>query len=160
PTRRSSDLFGLRFEEAARRMERCLQEFRVRGVKTNIPFLLNLVTNPDFLGGRVTTRFIDETPALLHLATRRDRATKLLVYLGEMIVNRAESPAPLSGDAATRVGERSAPLADSRRGVAGGGIPPGTRDKLRELGPERFATWLREQKRLLITDTTMRDAHH
>src|SRR5207244_11453139 len=66
---------GLRFVDAARRMERCLQEFRVRGVKTNIPFLLNLVTHPDFLSGRFTTRFLDETPALFQLPTRQDRAT-------------------------------------------------------------------------------------
>ena len=60
-------------------MERVLQEFRVRGVKTNMPFLLNLITNPEFLAGTVTTRFLDETPALFHFAARQDRATKLLV---------------------------------------------------------------------------------
>src|SRR5579871_1392064 len=78
---------GLRFADAARRMERCLQEFRVRGVKTNIPFLLNLVTHPDFLAGRFTTHFLDETPELFQLPTRQDRATKLLTYIGEIIVN-------------------------------------------------------------------------
>src|SRR5207237_862474 len=71
---------GRRFVDAARRMERCLQEFRVRGVKTNIPFLINLVTHPDFLAGRFTTRFIDETPELFQLLQRQDRATKLLTY--------------------------------------------------------------------------------
>src|SRR5205085_7955681 len=65
---------GLRFEDAARRMERCLQEFRIRGVKTNIPFLLNLVTNETFLAGGVTTKFLDETPQLLDLPRRKDRA--------------------------------------------------------------------------------------
>ena len=79
---------GLRFVDAARRMERCLQEFRVRGVKTNIPFLLNLVTHPQFLEGRQTTRFLDETPELFHLPARQDRATKLLTYIAEVIVNR------------------------------------------------------------------------
>jgi len=78
---------GLRFVDAARRMERSLQEFRVRGVKTNIPFLLNLVTNADFLAGRYTTHFLDETPTLFRLSTRKDRATKLLSYIGEIIVN-------------------------------------------------------------------------
>src|SRR5262249_44000040 len=78
---------GLRFLDAARRMERSLQEFRVRGVKTNIPFLINLVMHPDFLAGRFTTRFIDETPALFRLPRRQDRATKLLTYIGEVIVN-------------------------------------------------------------------------
>jgi pyruvate carboxylase len=78
---------GLRFVDAARRMERCLQEFRVRGVKTNIPFLINLVTHPDFLAGHFTTRFLDETPELFQLPPRQDRATKLLTYIAEVIVN-------------------------------------------------------------------------
>ncbi|MCS7271165.1 MAG: ATP-grasp domain-containing protein, partial [Gemmataceae bacterium] len=78
---------GLSFEEAANRMERCLQEFRIRGVKTNIPFLINLVTHPRFLAAETTTRFIDETPELFRLPTRRDRATKLLSYIGDVIVN-------------------------------------------------------------------------
>ena len=78
---------GLRFVDAARRMERCLQEFRVRGVKTNIPFLINLMTHPAFLGRRLTTRFIDETPELFQLPQRQDRATKLLTYIAEVIVN-------------------------------------------------------------------------
>jgi pyruvate carboxylase len=78
---------GLRFVDAARRMERSLQEFRVRGVKTNIPFLINLVTHPEFLAGRFTTRFIDETPALFEFPQRHDRATKLLTYIADVIVN-------------------------------------------------------------------------
>src|SRR5207247_1939136 len=78
---------GLRFLDAARRMERCLQEFRIRGVKTNIPFLINLVTHPDFLAGKFTTHFIDETPALFQLPRRQDRASKLLTYIAEVIVN-------------------------------------------------------------------------
>src|SRR5206468_6006306 len=78
---------GLRFVDAARRMERSLQEFRVRGVKTNIPFLLNLITHPEFLAGGCTTRFIDEAKELFDLPQRQDRATKLLTYLGEVIVN-------------------------------------------------------------------------
>src|SRR5262249_45242685 len=78
---------GLRFEDAARRMERCLQEFRVRGVKTNIPFLLNLVTDEEFLKGHATTKFLDERPQLLHFTPRKDRATKILSYIGDVIVN-------------------------------------------------------------------------
>ena len=78
---------GIRFEEAAVRMERCLQEFRVRGVKTNIPFLINLITHPKFLAAEVTTRFLDETPELFDLPTRQDRASKLLAYIAEVIVN-------------------------------------------------------------------------
>src|SRR5262249_17815932 len=78
---------GLRFLDAARRMERCLQSFRLRGVKTNIPFLLNLIMHPRFLEGGVTTSFLDETPELFQLRARQDRATKLLSYIGELIVN-------------------------------------------------------------------------
>ncbi len=78
---------GLRFGDTARRMMRSLQEFRVRGVKTNIPFLLNLVTNQAFLAGGCTTRFIDETPALFKFVRRLDRATRLLRYIADVIVN-------------------------------------------------------------------------
>src|SRR5438477_13175078 len=78
---------GLAFTDAARRMKRSLEEFRVRGVKTNIPFLINLLTHPDFLDYKVTTRFIDETPELFRLPRRQDRATKLLTYIADVIVN-------------------------------------------------------------------------
>ena len=79
--------WGTRFIDAARRMERVLQEFRVRGVKTNIPFLINLVTHPSFLNGLCTTRFIDDTRELYVFPARKDRATKLLSYIGDVIVN-------------------------------------------------------------------------
>jgi pyruvate carboxylase len=158
---------GLRFTDAARRMERCLQEFRVRGVKTNLPFLINLVQHPEFLAGGCTTRFLDENPELFDLPERKDRATKLLSYIAEVIVNghhekpvRAlqfdeagkRHPTPVPRDPVAvppypRVG-RTAPLR-----------VPGSRDKLMELGPERFAAWVREQKPVLLTDTTFRDAH-
>src|SRR5207253_461762 len=78
---------GLRFPDAARRMERCLEEFRVRGVKTNIPFLTNLIRHPEFLAGRCTTKFLDETPTLFQLPHRQDRATKVLSYIADIIVN-------------------------------------------------------------------------
>ena len=144
---------GLRFVDAARRMERSLQEFRVRGVKTNIPFLLNLVVQPDFLAGRATTRFLDETPALFQFHTRRDRATKLLSYIAEVIVNgHPEAGRPKEN---ARRGSTWAAVAVRPQTA----IPPGTRDKLKELGPAKFARWLREQKKLFITDTTFRDAH-
>src|SRR5262249_40355708 len=78
---------GNRFIDAARRMERALEEFRVRGVKTNVPFLINVVTRPEFLAGRCTTRFIDEPPALFRFPVRQDRATKLLTFAAEVTVN-------------------------------------------------------------------------
>ncbi len=142
---------GLRFLDAARRMERCLQEFRVRGVHTNLPFLINLITHPDFLDYRVTTRFIDETPGLFDLPESQDRASKLLQYLAEVIVN---------GNSEVR----GKPVITTRQAaqvptLPPGAAPAGTRDMLRELGQEKFASWVREQKRLLLTDTTFRDAH-
>jgi len=154
---------GLRFVDAARRMERSLQEFRVRGVKTNIPFLLNLVVHPQFLDGSVTTRFLDETPELFQLSTRQDRATKLLTYIADVIVNghpdvkgkeRPKLGTPGTGEVpwhTTATGSVHTNKVDN--------LPEGTRDIFKKLGAEKFARWVREQKRLLITDTTMRDAH-
>ena len=143
---------GLNLEEAAGHIERCLQEFRVRGVKTNIPFLINLVTHPDFLAGRCTTRFIDETPGLFEFPVRRDRATRLLEYLADVIVNGN----PLVAGRPAAVRRAAAPVPEFDRLAA---PAAGTRTKLLELGPEQFARWVRQQKHLFITDTTMRDAH-
>ncbi len=98
--------YGRRFIDAARRMERALQEFRVRGVKTNVPFLLNVVTHPDFLAGSCTTRFIDETPALFRFPIRRDRASRLLTYAAEITVNGFPGRRPAAG------------IRDRSRGVA------------------------------------------
>ena len=78
---------GRRFVDAARRMERALREFRVRGVKTNVPFLLNVIRHPDFLDGRATTRFLDDTPDLFRFPVTQDRATKLLTFMAEVTVN-------------------------------------------------------------------------
>jgi pyruvate carboxylase len=143
---------GLRFVDAARRMERCLQEFRVRGVKTNIPFLINLVTHDTFISGGCTTRFLDESPELFQFAERKDRATKLLTFLGDVIVNGnpliKDKPAAIRRDAAF-----VPPCDDSEP------IPDGTRQKLKQLGVAKFGKWVRDQKQLLVTDTTFRDAH-
>jgi pyruvate carboxylase len=144
--------WGRNFSEAIGRTERCLQEFRIRGVKTNIPFLIRLVNDPTFLAGNCTTRFIDETPELFEFVPRRDRATKLLQYIGEVIVNGQASVK--DGLRATRrVPAQPPPVADA------GPLPEGARDKLKQLGVEKFCAWIREQKPLLWTDTTMRDAH-
>ncbi len=141
-----------RFEDAARRMERCLQEFRVRGVKTNLPFLINLVNHPSFVRGECTTRFIDETPKLFEIVPRRDRATKLLTYLAEIAVNGhplvKDRPVP------ARFEPPEPPPVQTKMAP-----PKGTRQRLQELGPEKFSRWIQKQKRLLLTDTTFRDAH-
>ena len=143
--------WGREFRHACQRMDRSLREFRVRGVKTNIPFLENVVNHPDFQAGRVTTAWLEQTPDLFRFVARRDRATRLLSYLGEVIVNGnptvAGKPAPARIDASPVLPhDVSAP-------------PKGTRQLLAELGPEKFAEWTRSQKRLLLTDTTFRDAH-
>jgi pyruvate carboxylase len=158
---------GIRFVDAARRMERCLQEFRVRGVKTNIPFLINLVLHPRFLAGGCTTRFLDETPELFDLPERKDRATKLMTYIADIIVNGHPEKAVRAMIFGPDGRRRPAPVPREPIRVpleprAGRQAPPriaGTRDKFMELGPERFAKWVRDQQRLLVTDTTLRDAH-
>jgi pyruvate carboxylase len=143
--------WGLQFPQACRRMDRALREFRVRGVKTNIPFLENVVNDNSFQNGEVTTRFLDETPGLFHFAVRRDRATRLLTYLAEVSVNGNPE---VAGKGKPR-SFRAAPVPP--RDIAE--PPSGTREILRDRGPEGFAKWMLLQKRLLITDTTFRDAH-
>jgi pyruvate carboxylase len=143
--------WGRRFCDASRRMERVLQEFRIRGVKTNIPFLLNLVTHPTFLKGGYTTKFLDEAPELFHFTPRRDRATKLFRYLAEIAVNGH----PLVKKRPAHIERSAAPLPQLDHRPA----PAGTRQRLQQLGPEKFSRWILDQKALLITDTTFRDAH-
>ncbi|MGQ0636326.1 MAG: pyruvate carboxylase [Planctomycetaceae bacterium] len=143
---------GLRFVDAARRMERCLQEFRVRGVKTNIPFLINLVTHPTFLAGNCTTRFLDESPELFQFVQRKDRATKLLTFLGDVIVNGN----PLVSVKPDKIRREPAPVPAYDEKAP---VPAGMRQKLLEMGAGKFCRWIVEQRPLLLTDTTFRDAH-
>ena len=143
--------WGREFDQACKRMDRALREFRVRGVKTNIPFLENVVNNRHFQVGDVTTSFLDDHPELFRFTLRRDRATKLLSYLGEVIVNG--NPEVAGKARPERLPIPDIPPHDSSP------PPPGTRQLLDELGPKKFAEWTRQQKRLLLTDTTFRDAH-
>jgi len=143
---------GRRFQEAALRMERALQEFRVRGVKTNVPFLLNLVTHEGFLSGECTTRFIDETPELFRFPVRQDRATRLLTYLAEIKVNGFRDVSRPAGY--TYTAEPAPPVAREQPRAE-----KSPRERFLELGPEAFCRWVRQHKPLLLTDTTFRDAH-
>ena len=143
---------GTRLIDAARRMERCLQEFRIRGVKTNIPFLVNLLTHPTFLNDVCTTRFLDETPELFQFKPRRDRATKLLTFLGETIVNG--NPLVKVKPAVIRREPAPVPAVSTTKPP-----PEGTRNRLQKLGAKGFSKWVLDQKQLLLTDTTFRDAH-
>ncbi|MBV8552729.1 MAG: pyruvate carboxylase [Acidobacteriaceae bacterium] len=143
--------WGSNFKQACQRMDRALREFRIRGVKTNIPFLENVVNHPAFQSGETTTSFLDETPELFTFQPRRDRATKLLTYLADVIVNGN----PEVKDKPRPSVIREAPLPESSKAQA----PEGTRQLLDRVGPEKFAEWTGSQKRLLMTDTTFRDAH-
>jgi pyruvate carboxylase len=140
------------FELAIQRMDRALREMRIRGVKTNIPFIENVVNHPIFVSGKATTTLIDTSKELFHFKRRRDRATKLLNLLGETIVNGNDQvkgrPVPTM-DLPVIVPQHTHTQA----------LPKGTRDYLLEHGPEKFAAWTRDQQKLLVTDTTMRDAH-
>ncbi|MCA8989956.1 MAG: pyruvate carboxylase, partial [Planctomycetaceae bacterium] len=143
---------GRTFQETAKRMVRSLQEFRIRGVKTNIPFLTKVVTHPVFLDGKCTTRFIDQTPALFEFPKRQNRATKLLSYIGDVIVNGNS----LVKDRPVAKRRTEAPIPHFDRTQP---RPQGTRDVFLELGAEKFSQWILDQQRLLMTDTTFRDAH-
>src|SRR5205807_7336888 len=147
---------GLRFVDAARRMERCLQEFRVRGVKTNIPFLINLVQHETFLSGNCTTRFLDESPELFDLPERKDRATRVLTYIGEVLVNGHHEAAVrnLSPEKRKAIARAAIPVP-----AHDNTIPEGTKQVFDRTGPAGVVSWINYQKKLLLTDTTFRDAH-
>jgi pyruvate carboxylase len=143
---------GQTYEMAMDRMHRALAEFRIRGVKTNIPFLENVIGNEVFRSGQATTTLIDTTPELFSFKPKRDRATKLLNFLGNVIVNGNPHAKGYKPPKPLIVAEP--PAYDHRT------IPPdGTRDLLHELGARKFAEWTLKKKRLLVTDTTFRDAH-
>ncbi len=143
--------WGTNFKQACQRMDRALREFRIRGVKTNIPFLENVVNYPAFQSGETTTAFLDRTPELFEFEARRDRATKLLTYLADVIVNGNPEVKDKPHPSIIRD-----PIVPQSHVVE---RPDGTRQLLDKLGPEKFAGWTRGQSRLLMTDTTFRDAH-
>ena len=148
---------GRDFETACQRMDRALREFRIRGVKTNIPFLENVIEDPTFRSGDAHTKLIDSQPSLFEFVPKRDRATKLLNYLSDLTVN---------GNPGAKNWRPAKPFAQPR--IPDSAPEPGhlnhenfasSRQILLEHGPEKFAEWIKESKRLLCTDTTMRDAH-
>ncbi len=142
---------GRDFPTAVRRARRALAEFRIRGIRTNIPFLQAVLDDEQFQSGDLSTSFIDERPELLAARVSANRATRLLHFLGDVTVNR-----PHGGPRAL-----VAPLAKLPQLEGGNGkeLPAGARQRLLELGPEGFARALREQTALAVTDTTFRDAH-
>ena len=143
---------GPTYEIAMARMHRALAEYRIRGVKTNIPFLENVIAHPKFRTGQATTTLIDTTPELFRFKKRKDRATKLLNFIGEVVVNG--NPHAKGYKPSQSFQTPTVPTHDHRTAPA-----DGSRQRLLELGPKGFADWTRKQKRLLVTDTTFRDAH-
>ena len=144
---------GRDFPMACQRMDRALREFRIRGVKTNIPFLENIIADETFRSGQAHTKLIDTKTELFKFSKRRDRATRTLAYLSDITVN---------GNPHAK-GYRPATILEPADVGAIFGRPvsfeESTKPLLHELGPEKFSQWILDQKRLLITDTTMRDAH-
>ena len=138
-------------EQAIARMRRALSEFRIRGVSTNIAFVENLLRHPAFLANEVTTKFIDTTPELFQFRKRRDRATKILTYIADITVNgHPETAGRPKPPAEARMPKVPRPEKAPAKG---------TRDLLIEAGPQAVADWMAAQKKLLLTDTTMRDGH-
>ena len=138
--------------EAIARMHRALWEFRIRGVSTNLRFLDQVITHPKFANAEYTTKFIDETPELFKWEKKRDRATRILSFIGETIVNG-------NPEVKGRLKPKQMTLARLPKAGVAKAPPPGTKQKLDELGAQGFAKWMLAQQQVLITDTTMRDAH-
>ena len=143
---------GRTLKGASDRLHRALREFRVRGVKTNIGFLLNLLENDDFQQGKATVRFIPDHPELMETRNFRDRGTKLLSYLANTIVNG--NPDVKTFDRTKTFLKPVVPKFDPFAEM-----PKGNRDKLLELGREGFVEWLRNEEKIYYTDTTLRDGH-
>jgi pyruvate carboxylase len=143
--------WALTFEQAARKMLRNLREFRIRGIKTNIPFLENVVQHPKFLTGEYDTSFIDSTPELFIFPKIKDRGTKMLTYIGTVTVNGFPG-----------IGKKKKPVFEKPRIPKvkhSEPIPNGTKQILKERGAEGLVQWVKEQKKVLLTDTTFRDGH-
>src|SRR5580698_10613085 len=139
-------------DETIARMHRALWEFRIRGVVTNLRFLDQLIMHPRFASADYTTKFIDQTPELFIIPRKRDRATRLLSFIGDVIING-------NPEVSKRDSRPQNPVFPRLPRVALPTPEPGTKQRLDELGPERFAAWMLGEKRVLLTDTSMRDAH-
>ncbi|WP_287055629.1 pyruvate carboxylase [Megasphaera sp.] len=142
--------YGRNHKEAAQKMLRVLKEFRIRGVKTNIGFLINVLKSPEFIAGTYNVNFIDDHPELFNLPVVQDRGTKLLKYIGDTTIN-GYADAGHQDKPAFEALELPTPVE--------GAYPDGTKQKFDAMGPEKFSQWIKEQKKVFFTDTTMRDAH-
>ncbi|MCF6279071.1 MAG: pyruvate carboxylase [Flavobacteriaceae bacterium] len=143
---------GRTLDGATRKMVRALKEFRIRGVKTNIRFLQNVIQHKTFIDGKVTVNFIQNTPSLFKIKLSQDRATKLTKYLGEVIVNGNTDVKFIDKNKEFRT-----PKIPTYNHLSE--YPKGTKDMLTEMGAEKFCNWLKDENKIHFTDTTMRDAH-
>ncbi len=143
---------GRTLDGAVRKMVRALKEFRIRGVKTNIHFLQNVIQHETFKEGKATVNFIGNTPALFEIKLSQDRTSKIVNYLGEVIVNGNPDVKTFDKNRIFRTPKipRVEPMEN---------FPKGTKDMLTEMGPEKFCAWLKAEKKIHYTDTTIRDAH-
>lgn len=142
---------GRTLKGAGERLIRALQEFRIRGVKTNIPFLENVLKNKDFQSGNATVKFIEENPDLFVFPERQDRGTRVLKYLADVVVN-GNPDVKIKNDRTFEVPH--VPVFERK-----GPPPAGTKQLLTELGPDKFSQWLKAEKAVHFTDCTLRDAH-
>ena len=143
---------GRTLKGTSKRLHRALTEFRIRGLKTNIQFLENVIRHPVFQEGKATVKFIEEFPELFQFKVKLDRGTRSLLYLADVTVN---------GNPDVKKIDRSKVFETPKIPVYNRSepIPSGTKQKLTELGPEKFAQWLKNEKAVKFTDTTFRDAH-
>lgn len=143
---------GRTLDGAIRKMTRALKEFRIRGVKTNIRFLQNVINHKTFAQGKVTVNFIAETPSLFKIKNSQDRATKIIDFIGEVVVNGNSDVKFVTPNKKFRT-----PIIPNYDAFAP--YPKGTKDLLTELGADEFSKWLKNDKKIHYTDTTLRDAH-
>ena len=143
---------GKTLDGATRKMVRALKEFRIRGVKTNIHFLQNVIQHDDFKKGKTTVNFIQNTPSLFDIKLPQDRVTKLTNYLGEVIVNGNPDIKAINPNKEFRIPKVPGFKTFSE-------YPKGTKDMLTEIGAGKFCQWLKKENKIHFTDTTFRDAH-
>lgn len=143
---------GATLLDAARKMNRALREFRIRGVKNNIQFLENLINHPVFVEGKATVNFIQEYPELFAITKGLDRGTRVLSFLGDISLNG--NPDVKNFDPEIRLEKPIVPEFDHTSSY-----PRGTKDMLNDMGAEAFCTWLKNEKKIYYTDTTFRDGH-
>ena len=142
---------GNTLKDASFRLQRALREFRIRGVKTNIGFLQNVLRNETFLAGKCTVTFIADTPELMNIIPFKDSATKALAYIGEVSIN---------GNPDVKIIDKEKVFRTPKvPNYPSGAHPLGTKNKLEELGREGFVKWLKNEQKIHFTDTTFRDAH-